>query len=181
MLLSLPQLTLWPTAVSWTPPPPASSIKDNAPSGASLDFSVGRIYNSTHTAFCLLLKTQVPRAGHRYRPLDVCRASALTVPITCTRHSHVPEVTSPPPPSATAAQETSSPAGLPTQHDSNASKQDTVLPIRSVRTHAAHTEYNFLTEFSENDHPSPPPAQETEGTDRRRTTGRSSGHRRGKE
>jgi hypothetical protein len=37
--------------VSWTPPPPASSIEDNAPSGASLDFSVGSIYNSTHTAF----------------------------------------------------------------------------------------------------------------------------------
>ena len=96
MLLSLPQLTLWPTAVSWTPPPPASSIQDNAPSGASLDFSVDSIYNATHTAFCFLLKTQVPRAGHRYRPLDVCSASALTVPITCTRHSHVPEVTSPP-------------------------------------------------------------------------------------
>ncbi len=45
LLLSLPQLTLWPTAVSWTPPPPASSIKYNAPSGASRDFSVGCIYN----------------------------------------------------------------------------------------------------------------------------------------
>ena len=54
------------------------------------DFSVGSIYTSTHTAFkfCLLLKTQVPRAGHQYRPLDVCRASALTVPSTCMRHSH---------------------------------------------------------------------------------------------
>ncbi len=83
-------------ALSWTPPQLASSIKDNAPSGASLDFSVGSIYNSTHTACCLLLKTQVPRAGSRYRPLDVCRASALTVPSTCTRHSHVPEVTYPP-------------------------------------------------------------------------------------
>ncbi len=31
----------------------------------------------------------------------------------------------------------------------------------------------------ENDHPFPPPAQEPEGTDRRRITGRSSGHRRG--
>ncbi len=95
MLLFLPQLTLWPTAVSWTPPPPASSIKDNAQSGASLNFSVGSIYNSTHTAFCLLLKTQVPQACHRYRPLDVSRASALTVPITCTRQCHVPEVTFP--------------------------------------------------------------------------------------
>jgi hypothetical protein len=81
--------------VSWTPPLPASSIKDNAQSGASLDFSVGCIYNSTHTACCLLLKTQVPRACHRYRPLDVRRASAFTVPSTCTRHSHVPEVTPP--------------------------------------------------------------------------------------
>jgi hypothetical protein len=96
LYLSSQCLTLWPTAVSWTPLPPASSIKDNAQSGASLDFSVGCIYNSTHSACCLLLKTQVPRAGHQYRPLDVCRASSLTVPITCTRHSHVREVTPPP-------------------------------------------------------------------------------------
>jgi hypothetical protein len=166
----------------------ASSIKDNTPSGASLDFSVGSIYNSTHTSCCLLLKTQVPRAAHRYSPLDVCRASALTLPSTCTRHSHVPEVTYPPhlqplhrrhhhlrdsrhsmiPPSQSKT--------LSCRFDR--SKQDTVLPIR---THAAHAEINFLTEFSENDHPPPPPAQETEGTDRRMTTGRSSGHRRGKE
>jgi hypothetical protein len=55
--------------------------------------SVAGIYNSTHTACCLLLKTHVPLASHQYRPLDVCSASALLVPSTCTRHSHVPEVT----------------------------------------------------------------------------------------
>jgi hypothetical protein len=43
---SLPQLTLWPTSVSWTPPPPASSIKDNAPSGASLLISVWAAYTT---------------------------------------------------------------------------------------------------------------------------------------
>ncbi len=47
-------------------------------------------------SYCMLSKSQVPRAGHLYRPLDVCSASALTVPSTCTRHSHVPEVTYPP-------------------------------------------------------------------------------------
>jgi hypothetical protein len=75
LLCSLPQLTLWPTAVSWTPLQQASSIKDNAQSGASLDFSVGS--NSTHTACCLLrlLKTQVSQAGHGYRSLDVCQSS----------------------------------------------------------------------------------------------------------
>jgi hypothetical protein len=52
LLLSLPQLTLWPTAVSWTPPPPASSIKDNAPSDASLDFSVGATQLILHAASC---------------------------------------------------------------------------------------------------------------------------------
>jgi hypothetical protein len=41
--------------------------------------------------------TQVTRAGHQYRPLDLSSASALTVPSTCMRHSHVPEVTPPPP------------------------------------------------------------------------------------
>jgi hypothetical protein len=160
---------------------PASSIQDNTPSGASLDFSVDGINDSTHTARCFLLKTQVRRAGHRYRPLDVLRgvrASAFTVPSsTCSRKGHVPEVT--PPHTELAAQVTSSPAGLPTQHDFTASKKDTVLLIRSVRTHAIHAKYIFLTEFPENDHPFPPSAQEPEGTDRRRTTGRSSGHRRG--
>ncbi len=75
------------------------------------------------------------------------RASAVTVPSTCTRHSHVPEVN--PNHTATAAEETSTPAGLQTQHDSTESKQNTVLPIRLVLTHATHLEYNFLTEVSE--------------------------------
>jgi hypothetical protein len=55
------------------------------------------------------LKTQVLRAGHRYRPLDVCRASAFTV-----QYLHEAQSCSGsdiPTPFATAAQETSSPAG----------------------------------------------------------------------
>ncbi len=140
-------------------------------------FHVGSIYNSTHTACCLLLKTQVLRAGHRYRPIDVRCASALTVPTT-SQYLQKAQSCSRSDTTATAAQETSSPAGLPTLalHDSMASKQDTALPIRSVRMHAPHAEYIFLTKFSENDHPCHPPVQETEGTDRQRTTGRSLRH-----
>ena len=95
-------------AGSWTAPPPASSIQDTTPSGAALTFSVPCIYNPTHTAF--LSKTQIPhapapRAGYRYRPMEVHRASAHTVPSSCTRHAECNLVTElgendlPPPPS----------------------------------------------------------------------------------
>jgi hypothetical protein len=153
LLLSLPQLTLSPTTVFWTPRPPASSIKDNAQSGASLDFSVGSIYNSTHSACCLLLKTQVPRAGHRYRPLDVRCASALTVPILCMRHSHVLEMRSPP-----LLQP------LHRRHDHLLDSRHSMIPPRQSKTlsclfdryERTRPEYYFITDFSENDHPPPP-------------------------
>ncbi len=52
LLLSLPQLTLWPTAVSWTPPPPASSIKDNAPSGAISVWAAYKTQLILHAVSC---------------------------------------------------------------------------------------------------------------------------------
>ncbi len=96
-------------------------------------------------SYCML-KTQVPRACHWYRSLDERSHGS--------KYLHEAQSCSgfrkwtPHTPTTTSAQETSSSAGLPTQHDSTALKQDTVLPIPSVGSEPFFS--NFFSNFFRN-------------------------------
>jgi hypothetical protein len=70
--LYLIRLTLWPTAVSLTQQPPASSIQDNTLSGASLDFSVLAAYTTQ------LILHAVSCQRHKHH-----KQATNTGPLTC--------------------------------------------------------------------------------------------------
>jgi hypothetical protein len=180
--LHLIQLTLSPTAVSRTPHAAGiihQRVQDNATSGASLDFSVGGIYNSTHNACCFLLKPQVPQAGHQCRPIDVHSASSH-----CSQYLHEEQ--------ACSGRDPLPPHLLHRRHHHQQDSLHSMIPQRQSKTRSCRFDRyertrptrntTFLPSFLKMTFFSPLLSRkQREGTERRRTAGRTSGHRRGKE